>query len=139
MADSGGVQPHLGGRAEPAGSVSPDASRLVFALQRRGVAIRDRPRWAAAMSVKLGIEQAGRDVASGPRTGATSACRARPGTFIARASWALAIEPLDEVVEPRLLLQDVGGGRSGRFFLQRQMHPFMPAVLLRMTDLIRSI
>ena len=27
----------------------------------RGVAIRDRPRWAAAMSVKFGIEQGGRD------------------------------------------------------------------------------
>ena len=38
---------------------------------------------------------------------------------------------VDEGVEARLLLQDVRRGRLGRFLLQREMHPLVPAVLLR--------
>jgi hypothetical protein len=37
-----------------------------------------------------------------------------------------------EGVEPRLLLQDVGGRRPGRFRFQRQVHPLVPTVLLGM-------
>ena len=33
-------------------------------------------------------------------------------------------------VQARLLLQGVGSGRVRRFDLEREMHPFMPAVLL---------
>ena len=42
------------------------------------------------------------------------------------------IELFQEGVELGLLLQDVGAGRTSGFFLQGQMHAFMPAVLLRM-------
>jgi hypothetical protein len=35
-----------------------------------------------------------------------------------------------EVVEPRLLLEHVRGGRLGRFALQREVHALMPPVLL---------
>ena len=43
------------------------------------------------------------------------------------------IEFLQKGVELSLLLQDVGAGRAGGFFLQGEMHAFMAAVLLRMT------
>jgi len=43
------------------------------------------------------------------------------------------IELLQESVELGLLLQKVGAGGRGGFFLQGQMHTFLPAVLLRMT------
>jgi hypothetical protein len=77
--DSGGVRAHLGGGPNPP-ECPLDASRLVSALQRRGVAIRDRPRWAAAMSVKFGIDQAGemrssRASVSGPRDSRALAVR----------------------------------------------------------------
>jgi len=39
---------------------------------------------------------------------------------------------LDERIEARLLLQDIGGGGLGRFLLQRQVHALVPAVLLGM-------
>ena len=42
------------------------------------------------------------------------------------------IEFLQEGVELGLLLQDVGARRASRFFLQGEMHTFMPAVLLGM-------
>src|SRR6185369_9004388 len=48
---------------------------------------------------------------------------------------ALAIELLDKGVELGLLLKEVGAGRTSRFFLQRQMHAFVTAVLLWMTGL----
>ena len=41
----------------------------------------------------------------------------------------------DEVVEPGLLLQHVGGGRLRRFLLQREMHALVPPVLLRVPRL----
>ena len=44
---------------------------------------------------------------------------------------AVVVEVLDEVVELALLLQEVLGGRLGRFVLERQMHALVPAVLLR--------
>ncbi len=44
----------------------------------------------------------------------------------------LPVVAIDEGIEARLLLQDVGGGRLGRFLLQRQVHPLVPAVLLGM-------
>ena len=44
----------------------------------------------------------------------------------------LLVEAGDEVVEARLLLQDIRGGWLRRFRLQRQMHAFVPPVLLRM-------
>lgn len=46
--------------------------------------------------------------------------------------WALLVEALDEGIEPRLLLQHVAGGRLGGFLFQGQMHPLVPAVLLRL-------
>ena len=48
---------------------------------------------------------------------------------------ALVVEVVHEGVEPRLLLQEVLGGGSGRLLLQRQVHAFMAAVLLRMAGL----
>ena len=44
----------------------------------------------------------------------------------------LVIEPIDEGIEARLLLQRVGCGGFGRFDFQREVHALMPAVLLRM-------
>ena len=44
----------------------------------------------------------------------------------------LVVEALDEGIEAGLLLQDIGGGRLGRFGLQRQMHALVAAVLLGM-------
>ena len=45
-------------------------------------------------------------------------------------SWALYPSLHQDV--RRLLLQDIRGGRLGGFLLQRQMHPLVPAVLLRL-------
>jgi hypothetical protein len=47
----------------------------------------------------------------------------------------LAVEDVHEFVEAVLLLQEVGGGRLGGFFLQGQMHAFMAAILLGMARL----
>jgi len=48
---------------------------------------------------------------------------------------AFGIELHLEGVELSLLLQEVGAGGSGGFFLQRQVHALMAAVLLRVTGL----
>jgi hypothetical protein len=45
----------------------------------------------------------------------------------------LLIVLLDERVEARLLLQDVRRGRLGRFLFQRQMHPLVATVILRVS------
>ena len=42
------------------------------------------------------------------------------------------VELLDEGIELGLLLKQVGAGGPRGFFLERQMHALMPAVLLRM-------
>ena len=47
----------------------------------------------------------------------------------------LVVEDFDEVVEACLLLQEVGRGRLGGFFLEGEMHAFMAAVLLVMSGL----
>jgi hypothetical protein len=52
-----------------------------------------------------------------------------------RLVWPFGIEFLNKVVEAGLLLQTVHSGRSGCFFLQCEMHAFMPAVLLWMARL----
>jgi hypothetical protein len=52
-----------------------------------------------------------------------------------RLVWPFGIELLDKVVEAGLLLQTVDSGRSGCFFLQRQMHALVAAVLLRVARL----
>ena len=41
----------------------------------------------------------------------------------------------DERIEARLLLQHIRGCRLGRFLLERQMHPLMPSILLRVAGL----
>jgi hypothetical protein len=41
------------------------------------------------------------------------------------------VEVLDEVIELRLLLEEVLRRWLGGFLLERQMHPFVAAVLLR--------
>ena len=48
---------------------------------------------------------------------------------------AFVVEDLDKVIEAGLLLQEVGGGRLGSFFLQSEMHAFVSAILLGMTRL----
>src|SRR6202163_400400 len=48
---------------------------------------------------------------------------------------SLLVEGADELIEARLLLQEVPGGGLGGFLLERQMHALMPAVLLRMAGL----
>ena len=44
----------------------------------------------------------------------------------------LPVVLVDEGIEACLLLQDVVGGGLGRFFLQRQVHALVPAVLFGM-------
>lgn len=44
----------------------------------------------------------------------------------------LAIERVDERIEARLLQEHIRRGGLDRFVLQRQVHPLVPAVLLRM-------
>ncbi len=48
---------------------------------------------------------------------------------------ALVVEDFEEVIEPGLLLKEIQTSRLGGFFLQREMHAFMTAVLLRMARL----
>lgn len=48
---------------------------------------------------------------------------------------ALAGVLLDEGIKAGLLLEDVGRGRLRRFFLERQVHPLVPAVLLGLARL----
>ena len=48
---------------------------------------------------------------------------------------AFGIEFLNEGVKFSLLLKDVGSGGAGGLLFEGQVHPFMPAVLLRMTGL----
>ena len=45
----------------------------------------------------------------------------------------LPIEDFGELVEASRLLEEVGGSWFGGFFLEREMHAFMAAVLLRVT------
>src|ERR1700749_1226459 len=57
----------------------------------------------------------------------------RRAPHLQRLVWAFPIKFLYEGVEFPLLLQQVGASGACGFLLQRQMHPFMAAVLLRMT------
>ena len=43
----------------------------------------------------------------------------------------LVIEPRHKVIKPSLLLEHIGCRWFRGFFLQRQMHPLVPPVLLR--------
>jgi hypothetical protein len=53
------------------------------------------------------------------------------GTLIPSASSGRSlVEALDKGIEAHLLLQDVRSGGLGRFLLQRQVHAFVPTVLL---------
>src|SRR5204863_4847801 len=63
----------------------------------------------------------------GSRTGRVDFRRTLHGE---RLVWPFGIEFLNKVVEAGLLLQTVYSGRSGCFFLQRQMHALVAAVLL---------
>ncbi len=45
------------------------------------------------------------------------------------------IEDADELIELRLLLEEIFGGRLGGFLLQGQMHTFVAAVLLGVSGL----
>jgi hypothetical protein len=48
---------------------------------------------------------------------------------------AFVVEDVDKCVKPDLLLQEVGRGGLGGFFLQGEVHAFMTAVLLGMAGL----
>src|ERR1700739_3321246 len=63
----------------------------------------------------------------GSRTGRVDFGRTLHGECLV---WPFGIELLNKVVEAGLLLQAVHSGRSGCFFLQRQMHALVAAVLL---------
>jgi hypothetical protein len=49
--------------------------------------------------------------------------------------WPAVVVALDEGIEAGLLLEHVGGGGLGGFRLQREMHAFVPTILLGMTGL----
>jgi hypothetical protein len=49
--------------------------------------------------------------------------------------WSLVVVNPDESIKALLLLKEVEGGGLGGFFLQRQMHALMAAVLLWMSGL----
>lgn len=51
----------------------------------------------------------------------------------------LIVEAVDEVVEPGLLLKEIGACRFGGFVLQSEVHAFMASVLLRAARLMRSM
>ena len=71
-----------------------------------------------------------------PNRGVARACRARRGSFMARASWGRsALNSLDEGVEASLLLQAVHAGRAGRFLLESEVDTLVAAVLLRVARL----
>ncbi len=42
--------------------------------------------------------------------------------------WALLVEARHKGIESDLLLEDIGRGRFGGLFLERQMHPLVPPV-----------
>jgi hypothetical protein len=48
---------------------------------------------------------------------------------------AFGVEDVDKCVKAGLLLKEVGRGGLGGFFLQREVHAFMTAVLLGMAGL----
>jgi hypothetical protein len=54
---------------------------------------------------------------------------------VERLMGALVVVALEELVEARLLLEEVGCGGFGGFFLEREMHAFMAAILLGMAGL----
>ena len=54
---------------------------------------------------------------------------------MSRARYGARVGLLDEGIEARLLLQDVGGGGLGGLPLQRQMHALVAPVLLRVPGL----
>jgi hypothetical protein len=60
---------------------------------------------------------------------------ALPGSACQRLVRPLIVVAVDEVVEFRLLLQEVVAGRLGGLQLQGQMHAFMAAILLRVAGL----
>lgn len=48
---------------------------------------------------------------------------------------SMLVIAFDERVEAGLLLQHIGGRGVGGFSLERQMHPLVPAILLRVAGL----
>ena len=55
--------------------------------------------------------------------------------FVIALIWALLVVLVLEAVEAPLLPHEVGGGRPHRLGLERPMHAFVPAVLLRFARL----
>src|SRR5437899_883760 len=49
--------------------------------------------------------------------------------------WALMVVAVEELIEARLLLQEILRGRPGGLFLERQVHALMTTILLRMAGL----
>src|SRR6201984_1148306 len=68
----------------------------------------------------------------GSRSGRVDFARTLHGE---RLVWPFGIEFLNKVIETGLLLQAVDSGRSGCFFLQREMHARVAVVLLRVARL----
>ena len=53
--------------------------------------------------------------------------------------WPFGVEFPNKVIETGLLLQAIHSGRSGCFFLHREMHALVAAALLWIAGLMRSI
>ena len=65
----------------------------------------------------------------------STAHRGRPGPSSPGLVRTLVVVPLDEGIEARLLLEQIGRRRLSGLLLEREMHALVPTVLLRVAGL----